>query len=133
MGKLLRPCHQRAQRAVGRSEPGEARLTTEVVPALEAQGAAPAGDRRIDGHPLPGPRPRLDRRGELVAEDERARQAGLADPAADEPVTVGAAEPDRRHPEQHLAVRRLGRRLVVQADVARAVQPQHLHASRSWP
>ena len=120
---------QRAQRAVGRAVPGEPQLGAEVRPPREADGAAAARHGRIEDHPLARARTGFDGADELVPEDERLRQDGVADRALDEPVPVGAAEADRRHANEQLALARLGRRLLVQAKVAGAVQSQRLHRS----
>jgi hypothetical protein len=62
-----------------------------------------------------------------VSEDERPGERHIADPAFRVPVAVGAAQADRGHAEQHLALGGLRLRLLVEADVARAVDPENLH------
>ena len=65
--------------------------------------------------------------GGLVAEDERTREDGVADPGLVVPVKVGAADADRRHADQRLA--RAGDRggLVREPEVAGAVEAERLH------
>ena len=82
---------------------------------------------RVGDHPLACTRAGLDRSDELVSEDERLPQHGVADRALDEPVPVRSTEPDRGHPEEHLAVAGSGLRLVVQSKVAGAVEAERLH------
>ena len=97
----------------------------------EADGAGETGIRRVGDHPLACARAGLDRADELVPEDERLLQHGVADRALDEPVPVRSAETDRGHPEESLPVARLRLRLVVQAKVAGAVEAERLHCG--WP
>jgi hypothetical protein len=56
---------------------------------------------------------------------------GVADRALGEPVPVRSAEADRGHPEESLPVTGFRCRLVVQAKVAGAVEPERLHCG--WP
>ena len=51
----------------------------------------------------------------------------VADSSLGEPVEVGAAEPDRRHPHERLALARLWAILLVQAHVALTVKAQTPH------
>ena len=109
--------------------PGEPQLGAEVRSLHAADGAAAARHSGIENHPLARTGTGFDGADELVPEDEGLRQDGVADRALGEPVPVGAAEADRRHANEQLALTRLGRRLLVQAKVAWAVQTQRLHRS----
>ena len=106
VGELFRPCEQRPQGTVGR---------------------AAAGYGRIERHPFSGARPGLDRADELVSQHERVRQGGVADRPLDEPVPIRSAEPDCGHADQNLPVGRCRGGLVVEAEVAPAVEAQRLH------
>jgi hypothetical protein len=90
---------------------------------LEAEVAGLAGDGGVDRHAPPV----LGDTRELVAEDEGPGETGVADPPLGEPVKVGAAEADRRHPHERLALARLRPLLLVQAQVALPVEAQAAH------
>ena len=62
-----------------------------------------------------------------MAEDERLVEHRVADPAFEEPVPVGAAEPDAPDAHERFPWLRLGVRLVVQQQLADGVQAQRLH------
>ena len=81
---------------------------------VEAGVAGLAGDGGVQRHAPPV----VGDTGELVAEDEGPGEAGVADPPLGEPVEVGAAEPDGRHPHERLTLARLRAVLLVQAHVA---------------
>ena len=68
--------------------------------------------------------------GGLVAEDERAREDGVADPGLVVPVQVGAADADRGHPDQCLARPRDRGGLVGEPEVAGAVEAERPHRRR---
>jgi hypothetical protein len=66
-----------------------------------------------------------------VPEDERPVEGGVSDPPFEEPVPVGPAQADGRHAYENLAVARLRRRLLVEPEIARAVEAKSLHGR--WP
>jgi hypothetical protein len=131
MGKALRPGDERAQRAVRRAMTREADLRTEVRHPCEAGLAAAARHRRVERNPLARAPARGDHAAELVAQHERPLEHSVADPSLDHPVPIRAAEPDSGHFDDDLPVAGLGLVLVVQSEVARAVQAQRLHVG--WP
>ena len=92
-----------------------------------AERAPSARHRRVEHDALARARPLLDDARELVAEDERLAQHRVADPALEEPVPVGAAQPDAADAHEHLTGLRLGVGLVVQPQLAHGMQPQRLH------
>ena len=131
VGEPLGPGQARSQGAVLGAVAREPQPGTQVRVSGEADVAAAAGHRGIERHSLPRAGARLDRPHELVAEDEGPVEGGVADPSLEKPVPVRAAEADRRHAHEDLAVPRLGRGLVVEPEVARAVEAKGLH--ERWP
>ena len=127
---MLRPRHERAQRAVRDAVPGEPAVRAEVIEAAETLRAAAARVGRIDSDALALTGARLDRRNELMTQYQRPRQARVTDRGFFEPVAIRAAEPDRLDPEEDVAGERFGLGLVVQPEVTRTVEPQRLHG---WP
>jgi hypothetical protein len=117
------PGHPLPEAAVVLPVAGEADPFAEVRVTLEAELAGLAGDAGIQRHAPPV----LGDARELMAEDERPGETGFADPPLGEPVEVGAAEPDCRHPHEGLALARLRAVLLVQADVALPVEAQAAH------
>ena len=97
--------------------------------ALEAERAALARDRGLDRHEAAVLGPARH----LVAGHDRPRDPAAADAALLEPVEVRSAEADRLDADEHLAG--AGRRalLVVEADVAKAVQSGDAHHFSFWP
>ena len=122
-----------AQGAVGRAVAREPDVGTEIGVALAAPLAGPARNRGIDRDSRRAARSRLDDSGELVAEDQRAVQPGVADPALTEPVQVRPAQTDGRHSDEALTRSRHGPFLVVQPDVPRSVKARDPHRRRREP
>ena len=131
VGEPFGPGQARAQGAVRRAVPGEAKVGAEVRIPAHADAAAAARHGRVERHALAGAGAGLDRPYELVPEDERPVEGGVADPPFEEPVPVGPAQADGRHAHENLAVARLRRRLVVEPEIARAVEAKGLHGR--WP
>ena len=129
--ELVGPCDERPQRAVRRPVSREAHVGAQVPLPRKTERAASARHRRVEHDALACARPLDDDAGELVAEDERLAQHRVADTALEEPVPVGAAEPDTADAHEHLPRLRLGIRLLVQPQLADGVQAQRLHAG--WP
>src|SRR5207245_10605794 len=103
---------------------GEARPLAQVGMAVAAGRAVGARQRGVHRH-APAV---LGDAAELVAQHERARRAGdAADPALHEPVDVRPAQADRAHAHQRLAGRGPRPLLLVEPQVAPAVQPRHAH------
>jgi hypothetical protein len=100
------------------------------IPA-EADAAAAARHGWVERHALAGALAGLDRPHELVAEDEGPVEHRVPDPALQEPVPVGPAEADGGHAHENFAVAWLGRGLVVEPEVAGAVEAKGLH--ERWP
>ena len=120
---VLRPGHPLAHRAVVLVLAREADGGAEVRVPLEAERAALARDRGLDRHEpaVLGPA------GHLVAGHDRARDPARPDPALLEPVEVRSAEADGLDADQHLAGAGLRALLVVDPDVALAVQSGGAH------
>ena len=66
-----------------------------------------------------------------MSEDERPIEDSVADPPLEEPVPVRPAQADGCHPHENLAIARLRRRLVMEPEIAGAVEAKSLHGS--WP
>ena len=128
MGELLRPGNERPQPAVGRAVAGELQLGAQMAVPGEAEGAAAAGDRRVEHDALAAARPARHHAGELVTEDERLAEHCVADTSLEEPVPIRAAETDTADPYEHLAGLRLRVGLLVQLELTGRLQPQRLHA-----
>ncbi len=124
MEEVRRPRHDRAERTVGRAEAGEPRRDADVRAPAPARLATAARVGRVGDDALTGPWPVGDDATELVAEHQRPSQAGVADGALAIPMSVRAAQPDRRDPDQDLAPS--GRRdcLARDPDVAWGVEPR---------
>jgi hypothetical protein len=99
--------------------------------ACEALGASTARHRGVDRDALARTRPGLDRPDELVPEDQGAVEDGVADPPFQEPVPVRATEAHGRHSHDDLALAGLGCGLVVEPQIARAVEAEGFH--ERWP
>ena len=97
----------------------------------ETDAASTARHGWIERHALAGAVAGFDRAHELVPEDEWSIEDGVADPSLEEPVPVGSAQSHRRDAHQDLAVGRLWLGLVVQSQLARAVETKRLHDG--WP
>jgi hypothetical protein len=106
---------------------GEPHLGAEVAVPGEAEGAAVAGDCGVEHDGLAAPRATCHHAGELVTEDERLAEHGVADTPLEEPVSIRAAEADTADPNEHLARLRLRVRLLVQPELTGCMQPQRLH------
>ncbi len=113
--------------SVGRAVAGEPQLGTEVAVSEGTEGAAAAGNRRIEHNALPRARAARDNACELVAEDEWLAEERVTDAALDEPVAIRPAETDGTDSDEYLPRARLRVRLFVQSKVACRVQAQHLH------
>jgi hypothetical protein len=111
--------------------PGEAKVGAEVRIPTRADAAAAARYGRVERHALAGAGAGLDRPYELVPEDERSVEGGVTDRPFEEPVPVGPAQADGRDAYENLAVARLRRRLLVEPEIARAVEAKSLHGR--WP
>ena len=123
MDEVLRPGDERPQPTVGRAVAGEPHLGAEVAVPGEAEGAAVAGDRRVEHDGLAAPRPTYHNAGELVTEDERLAEHRVADTSLEEPVSIRAAETDTADPNEHLARLRLRVGLLVQLELTGRMQP----------
>jgi hypothetical protein len=98
-----------------------------VLLAGRARRAPAARVRGIERDAFTRTRPVRHRADELVPEHERVIEHRVSDAALREPVQVGAAEADGGHAQEQLARRGLGRRLVVQAQVALVVETKRDH------
>jgi hypothetical protein len=127
MSEPLRPGDERPQPTVGRAVTREPHLGAEVAVPGEAERAAAAGNGRIEHDALAATGTARDHAGELMAEDERAVEHRVADPALEEPVTVGAAETDSADAHENLPRLRLRVRLFVHSELAGRMQPKRLH------
>jgi hypothetical protein len=89
--------------------------------AFLAEIAGLAGNPRIHRHALPAPLAAGDHAGALVPQDQGLRDPALADATFQKPVNVGAADAHGGHAHQRLAGAGHRRRLLVLAQVPRAV------------
>jgi hypothetical protein len=129
--EMVGPGDECAQCAVRRSVPSEAHVGAQVPLPRKTQRAPSARHSRVEYDALAGARAVDDDAGELVAEDERLAQHRIADPSLEEPMAVGAAQPDAADAHERVALPRLGVRLVVQQQLAGRVETQRLHVG--WP
>jgi len=97
----------------------------------EADTAPAARHSWVERDALAGARTGLDRPHELVPEDERPVEDGVADPSFEEPVPVRPTEAHGRYAHDDLVVARLGSGLVVEPEIARAVEAKSPH--ERWP
>jgi len=120
----------------GGLEPHHLELVADVVSAVGARVALPAGDLRLEGDGIAGREARhagrrlLDHARDLVALHHRVgRERVLA--VID--VNVRAAHADTLHPDQHLAGRERRDGDVAEIDLARGRHDRLLHGSSSVP
>jgi hypothetical protein len=95
--------------------------------AGETEGAAAAGNRRVEDDMLASTGAARHDAGDLVTQDERLAEHRVADRCLEEPVAIRAAETDAANAHDHLARLRLRVRLLVEPELTRCVQPQRLH------
>ncbi len=131
VGEPFGPDEARAQGAVCRAVPGEPKVGAEVRIPAQADAATAARHGGVERHALARAGAGLDRPHEFVPEDKGAVEDGVADPPFEEPVPVRPAQADGGHAHENLAVARLRRRLVVEPEIACAVEAKGLHGR--WP
>ena len=120
--EVVRPGHPAPEAAVGRAVTGETYRGAELGGACQARRTRLTWIGRVDRHPCPRPRTRLDHAGDLVPQDEWPLEPRVADGTFLVPMEVRTAQAHRGHPDQHLTVGRRGSRLIVEANVETCVE-----------
>ncbi len=105
----------------------ELQIGAKVPVSRTAEGAAAAGDGRIEHDPFAATRAARDRTRKLVTEDQRSVENRVADATLEKPVTIGTAETDGADAYEDLPRLRLRVRLLVQLQLTRRVEAERFH------
>src|SRR6266542_5310569 len=107
------PSDELAQATVRLAVACEPETEAQVVLATGAQRAVPAGRGWIDRNAPAPMAPGLGDATELVTQDERPGQCGVADAPIEQPVSIGTTQPHGGDAHERLALGGLWRRLLV--------------------
>src|SRR5919198_1717162 len=125
--RSLGPGDELAQSAVDFAVTGEAKLQAQVLTPGGAQVARPAWRCRIDGNAAALIPTAQGNTTELVAEHERPGEDRVANAPLEEPVPIGATEPDRGYADERVVRAGFGCRLLMEPERPVGVQAKGAH------
>ncbi len=125
------PGEKLPQATVGMAMTSKPDQPAQIALAIQAFLAAPARLSRIHRYAPAVLRTTRDDSPDLVAQDQRSSQPGIADPCARKPVEVRSAEPHGDHPHHAVPGAGLRSRLIAQPDIPNAVETRGLHVVAS--
>jgi hypothetical protein len=102
--QVLRPSNQRPQAPVSPAMAHETQLEAEVAKTSQAQVTTATWIGRVKHDTHSAAWAVLDDACDFVAKDERAAQDSITDRTFDEPMAIGAAQPDSGYAHQLLAI-----------------------------